>query len=193
MTRIIILFFSLAILFTSALNAQTKFNASTFVITIDGTSNMHNWSTKATKVNVTGDFNVNNTGLQKINSAKLQIETKSLKSVKKYDLMDSRTYSTLKADKYPSISFVFVEVLSKEQNGKVTTMNVAGNLTIAGVTKTTELILKITTLPNGDLEVKGNRKIMMSTFGIKPPSFMLGALKVGDEINITYNVTLKKA
>jgi hypothetical protein len=33
----------------------------------------------------------------------------------------------------------------------------------------------------------------MSNHGIKPPSFMLGAMKVGDEVTLTYDVILKKA
>jgi hypothetical protein len=32
----------------------------------------------------------------------------------------------------------------------------------------------------------------MSNHGIKPPSFMLGAMKVADEITISYDVILKK-
>jgi hypothetical protein len=33
----------------------------------------------------------------------------------------------------------------------------------------------------------------MSTYGVKPPSFMLGAMKVADEVTLTYDVILKKA
>jgi polyisoprenoid-binding protein YceI len=72
-------------------------------------------------------------------------------------------------------------------------MNITGNLTLGGVTKPTDLTLRIKTLPGGDLEVKGTRKILMSNHGIKAPSFMLGAMKVGDEVTLTYDVILKKA
>jgi polyisoprenoid-binding protein YceI len=64
---------------------------------------------------------------------------------------------------------------------------------MCGVTKPTDLTLRIKTLANGDLEIKGSKKILMSTYGVKPPSFMLGAMKVGDEVTLTYDVILKKA
>ena len=47
-------------------------------------------------------------------------------------------------------------------------------------------------LPNGDIEIKGTKKILMSNHGIKPPSFMLGALKVGDEVTLDIYVVLHK-
>jgi polyisoprenoid-binding protein YceI len=107
--------------------------------------------------------------------------------------MDDRTHSTLKADKFPEIVYVFTKVINVQQSGGETIMNVSGNLTMCGVTKPTDLTLRIKTLANGDLEIKGSKKILMSTYGVKPPSFMLGAMKVGDEVTLTYDVILKKA
>jgi polyisoprenoid-binding protein YceI len=180
------------LLITGVLNAQTKFTTKSYQITVAGTSTMHEWSSKATAVTVTGDFSFANGTLDKINAASVKIDSKSLKSTKNSDLMDERTHSTIKADKFPSITYVFTKVASTQTNGGETTVTVNGNLTIAGVTKPTDLVLKFKALPNGDVEIKGTRKILMSNHGIKPPSFMLGAMKVGDEITITYDVILKK-
>lgn len=193
MTRQSILIVLAVLFFTAFATAQIKYSSKSFQITVAGTSNMHDWTSKATNVNVSGDFNMTNTGVDKINAGTVKIETKSLKSTKNSDIMDTRTYSTLKADKYPNISYVFVKVMNVQRSGAETIMTVNGNLTIAGVTKPTDLVLRIKSLPNGDLEVKGSRKILMSNHGVKPPSFMLGAMKVGDEINITYDIILKKA
>jgi len=130
--------------------------------------------------------------VEKINAAAVKIDAKSLKSTKNSDLMDERTHSTIKAEKNPSITYVFTKIVSTQQSGGETIITVNGNLTIAGVTKPTDLVLKFKALPNGDVEVKGSRKVLMSNHGIKPPSFMLGAMKVGDEITISYDVILKK-
>jgi polyisoprenoid-binding protein YceI len=161
-------------------------------ITIDGTSSMHDWSSVVTKINVQSDFSIANGVIQKLNSATVSMETKSIKSTKNSSLMDDRTYSTLKADKFPNITFVLTNVTSIQQNGNEATVTATGNLTIGGVTKPTDLILKIKTLANGEIEVKGSKKIAMSNHGIKPPSFMLGALKVGNEVTITYSIILIK-
>ena len=193
MIRQSILLFLTTLLLAGTVSAQSKFSTKSFQLTINGTSNVHDWSSKATNVVVSGDFGLNNTSLEKINAASVKVKTKSLKSTKDSDLMDGRTHSTLKADKFPEITYVFTKVLSVQQSGAETIMNITGNLTLGGVTKPTDLTLRIKTLPGGDLEVKGTRKILMSNHGIKPPSFMLGAMKVGDEVTLTYDVILKKA
>lgn len=193
MTRQSILLFFALFLVAGFAGAQSKYTTKSFQLLINGTSNVHDWSSKATTVNITGDFLVNNNIPEKINNATVKVQTKSLKSTKDSDLMDDRTHSTLKADKFPEIVYVFTKVINLQQSGGETIMNVSGNLTLCGVTKPTDLTLRIKTLANGDLEIKGTKKILMSTYGVKPPSFMLGAMKVGDEVTLTYNVVLKKA
>lgn len=193
MTRQSILLFFALFLVAGFAGAQSKYTTKSFQLLINGTSNVHDWSSKATTVNITGDFLVNNNIPEKINNATVKVQTKSLKSTKDSDLMDDRTHSTLKADKFPEIVYVFTKVINVQQSGGETIMNVSGNLTLCGVTKPTDLTLRIKTLANGDLEIKGSKKITMSTYGVKPPSFMLGAMKVGDEVTLTYNVVLKKA
>lgn len=193
MTRQSILLFFALFLVAGFAGAQSKYTTKSFQLLINGTSNVHDWSSKATTVNITGDFLVNNNIPEKINNATVKVQTKSLKSTKDSDLMDDRTHSTLKADKFPEIVYVFTKVINVQQSGGETIMNVSGNLTLCGVTKPTDLTLRIKTLANGDLEIKGSKKILMSTYGVKPPSFMLGAMKVGDEVTLTYNVVLKKA
>jgi YceI-like domain len=193
MTRQSILLFFALLLLAGLANAQNKYNTKSVQLTINGTSNVHDWSSKATTVIVNGDFGINSTSFEKINMATVKVQTKSLKSTKNSDIMDDRTHSTLKAEKFPEITYVFTKVLSVQQNGAETIMNISGNLTLGGVTKPTDLTLRIRTLPSGEVEVKGTRKILMSNYGIKPPSFMLGAMKVGDEVTLTYDVILKKA
>ncbi|MFN8264735.1 MAG: YceI family protein [Chitinophagaceae bacterium] len=181
----------LLLLATFQTSAQT-YTAKSYKILVDGTSTMHEWSTAATTVNAQCDFTIANGGIQKINSAVITIPVKSLKSTKNSGLMDSRTYETLKADNNPNITFVVTNILSNQQNGGEGTISIRGNLTIAGKTNPTELVLKTKVLPNGDIEVKGSKKILMSSHGVKAPSFMLGALKVGDEVTITFDVILAK-
>jgi hypothetical protein len=37
---------------------------------------------------------------------------------------------------------------------------------------------------------KGSKKIKMTDFNVEPPSFMFGSVKTGDEITVTFDVTL---
>ena len=172
--------------------AQTKLSARSAKISLSGNSTMHKWSSNVTKVAFSGDFGLAEGNLAKINAAVVKIETKSIKSHNDSDLMDERTHKTLKADQFPNISYEYTNTLSSDLNGKDGTVKINGKLTIAGVTKPADLTLKVTTLANGDIQVKGSEVILMSTFGIKPPSFVAGTLKVEDKVNIAFDVVLKK-
>src|SRR5574343_53339 len=189
--------FSLIMLLFSVIalgvSAQVKYVTKSFEVVIAGTSNVHDWTSKATTVNVTGDFDIVNGAFNKLTSAVVTVPAKSIKSTKESGLMDERTYSTIKADKNPTIAYVCTKLVSTQKNGAETIVTVLGNLTIAGVTKSTELVLHFKSLASGDLQVTGSRKILLSDHGIKAPSFMLGAMKVGNEITISYDVVLKKA
>jgi polyisoprenoid-binding protein YceI len=176
-------------LFSTTALAQ-QYTAKSYKLTIEGGSTMHEWSSSATNVTVQSDFTITNGLLEKINTATVNVVTKSIKSHKNSGLMDSRTHETLKADKHPNITYVFTKVNSIQKSGNESTITITGNLTIGGTSKPTELVLKTKTLPNGDVEIKGSKKILMSTYGIKPPVFMLGALKVHDEVKLDFNVVL---
>lgn len=184
----------LALLITTAFFAQgqTKFESKSFQMDINGTSTMHNWASKATNVAMWGDFNIEANALKGINSATVEVQTKSIKSNKESSLMDNRTHSTLKADKNPLIKFVFSKLQSIKTNGNEATITLIGNLTIGGNTQATELAMKGKVLSNGELDFSGVKKLKMSTYSIKAPTFMLGALSVGDEVTVTYHIILKK-
>lgn len=171
--------------------AQT-YTAKSYKLTVNGTSTMHDWSSSATSVTVQGDFVITNGVIEKITGGSVTVLVTSIKSHKNSGLMDSRTHETLKADKNPNITYTISKVSNVQQSGGEATVTISGNLTIGGVSKPTDITLKMKVLPNGDIEVKGNKKILMSNHGIKPPSFMLGALKVGDEVNLDIYVVLHK-
>lgn len=186
------LLIALLFIMIASVSAQTKYATKSFDVQIAGTSNVHDWTSKVTTVNVTGDFEIINGAFNKLNSAVVTAQAKSIKSTKNSDLMDERTYSTIKADKNPTIAYVCTKLVSTQKNGAETLVTVLGNLTIAGVTKPTELVLHFKSTPAGDLQVTGSRKVLLSDHDIKAPSFMLGAMKVGNEITITFDVVLKK-
>ncbi|XVJ67981.1 MAG: YceI family protein [Lacibacter sp.] len=173
------------------LQAQT-YTAKTYKLSIKGTSTMHDWSSTATNVTVQGDFVINNGIIEKVTGGNVNVVTTSIKSDKNSGLMDSRTHEALKAEKNPNITYAVTKVTGVPASGGEASVTVSGNLNIGGSSKPTDLILKMKVLPNGDIEIKGTKKILMSNHGIKPPSFMLGALKVGDEVTLDIYVVLHK-
>jgi polyisoprenoid-binding protein YceI len=63
-----------------------------------------------------------------------------------------------------------------------------GSLTISGVTKPVTLVVNGVVNPDKTITITSSQKIKMSEFRVKPPSFMLGALKVGDHVTVEYNL-----
>jgi polyisoprenoid-binding protein YceI len=190
--KTILMLFIPALLVGDLAYSQSKMSAKSVKITVSGNSTMHKWLSNVTKVNFTGDFSTTDGDFKKINNALVKMEVKSMKSHQDSDLMDERTHKTLKAEKFPQITYEYLSTLSADIKADISNLKINGNLTIGGVSKPTELTLKITNLSNGDVQIRGSRKILMSNYGIKPPSFMAGAIKVDDEIEITFDVILKK-
>lgn len=172
------LFSSLFVLTISAIgiNAQ-KLSLAQSSITVSGTSTLHDWDMTSKDGSFVGNVNGN-----KIENLVFVIKATSLKS--KDASLDKNAYKALSTDKYPEITF---NVVSVPTNG---TSNVMGKLTIANSTK--EINLPVTVAKNGNAyTLSGKVKLKMTTFGIKPPSVMMGTIKSGDEITISYNITTK--
>ncbi|RKD17028.1 hypothetical protein BCY91_02430 [Pelobium manganitolerans] len=170
------------------LNAQTAYGvAPGSQITVTGTSNLHDWTMAATSFACDANLNVAGGQLKDVRSLNFVLPVKNLKS--KEDLMDTRAHKALNADTYDKITFKVsdVTVVAAQKLVKVT-----GNLTLSGVTKAISLQANYTVAEDQSVLFKGSKSIKMSEFKIKPPTFMMGALKVGDEVTINMALKLKK-
>jgi len=168
-----------------AASAQTYKVAAGSLIQVDGTSNLHDWKMKAQSFSSDAQLVFKGTDLQDVTALNFTLPVQNLKSNE--SLMDTRAYKALKEEQNKTITF---KLTSATVTGGVIKAN--GNLTIAGVTKEVALQGKSVVGADGSVTITGSRKVKMSEFGIKPPTFMMGALKVGDEITIDYTLKLKK-
>jgi hypothetical protein len=176
-----------------SLKAQDAYRAADPDIKVLGTSNLHNWSMEVKDVSVSAKFTVGPTagGLpQSLAVFALTFPVNSLKSGE--SLMDSRAYTAMKADKFTTITYASASaVIIPGQNGQFQIRS-TGNLTIAGVTRTVLLTASCHTNPDGSITCTGSQEVKLTDYQIKPPSFMFGALKVGDALTINYSLILKK-
>jgi len=155
----------------------------TSTVMIAGTSTMHDWTMTSTGANYNATFEVNADGTPaKLTMVTFTLPAESLKSKEK--AMDKNAYKSLNTDKYKEISF---QLTSSTISGK--TITCKGNLTISGTTKPVEVDVTYEA-KNGALVCKGSKKIKMTDFKVEPPSFMFGTIKTGDEITVSFDVTL---
>jgi len=104
--------------------------------------------------------------------------------------MNEHLRKAIKAKEFPTVIFRASSYdLSRASESVVVTLN--GSLTLGGVEKpiTVKAIAKAG--DNGTLIVSGTREVRMTEFGLKPPTLMLGTMKVDEKITVGFDVVLK--
>lgn len=171
--------------------AQTAFNTRSFgsEIQVNGTSNLHDWSMKGSGLSCEAQFTVNSASvlqLLTLNGLNFSMPVTNLKSGE--SLLNTRAYKAMNAEKYSHINFKMSSATISPQGNNRYIIKANGQLTISGVTREVSLQASSSILADHTVVITGSKKIKMSEFGIKPPSFMLGALRTGDEVTIDFNL-----
>ncbi len=184
--------FLLCFLFASTFaHAQESYRISNYYLVVKGTSNLHDWESPAKEVRVNAAISINAGVLQSIQSLNLEIPVKTIKS-SKGSIMDNKTYDALLADKYPNINFKLEKVTGMNLRGGSYDINTVGNLTIAGATNRVEMYVQGKIGSDGSITFTGSKKIKMTDYKIKPPTALMGTLTTGDDVEIAFQITLKK-
>ena len=168
-------------------SAQQDFKLSTSKIQIAGTSTLHDWTADVTKYNGTAILNFTNKTLTGIKSMTLQMDAKSIKC-SKGGAMDKNLYKAINTEKYPSISFILTKVTLVSGNK----VNAEGKLTIAGTTQSVS-IQATSNYANGEWIFMGSKVLKMTDYNVEPPVVLLGTLKTGNEITISFETTFISA
>jgi polyisoprenoid-binding protein YceI len=164
-------------------------------LTFEGTSTMHAFHCKTTKLEAT--VNVDPTyveaRLSKLNrplkTIDVVIPVKSLSCGS--GGLEKNMFKTLKADQYPEIRY---QLSTYQIDGPATddgmTLRAVGTLTVAGQQKTIEMLVKTSRGASGNATATGTQTLLMTDFGIKPPVFMLGTLKTGNKITVSFKFNM---
>jgi polyisoprenoid-binding protein YceI len=160
-------------------------------LTISGTSNVHDFECKTNKFSAYIDVDPGYTKdltkvVRPIVSVNVVIAVKSLSCGNKK--MDENMYSTLRADQNQIIRYTLsgYDILNGSATGFAA--QTTGTLTILGKQKLVAMKIDASRLNDGKATARGEETLLMSEFGIKPPSFMFGTMKVGDEIKVRFEL-----
>ena len=165
-----------------AASAERFAPATGSLVRVEGTSTLHQWTMEGTAINGTIDSTAP--------AAVVTIPVTSLKS--EHTKMDKLMAEALKADKFPQIKY---ELIDAEVPANVATFNVKakGKLTIAGVTRDVVLDVQGARGADGRYVLTGTAPVKMTAFGIKPPTAMMGTIKTGDDVKVTFRWVVEKA
>jgi len=160
-------------------------------VTVEGTSSMHDWHCKTNKMNAYVDVDPGYTKdltkvARPISAVKVNIVVKSLTCGNSQ--MDRNMYGTLKAEQNQMIKYSLsgYDILNGSASPTSFAASTNGTLSIAGETKPIEMKISAERLADGQAVARGEQTLLLTDFGIQPPSFMFGALKVGNEIKVKF-------
>ena len=176
------------VFYVSPVAAQVAFQAKAVTISLTGTSTLHDWEMKTATGSSEAAFTVDATDkIVSISKLSFTLPVATLKS--EHTMMDNNTYKALNTDKNPNISFVLTSGTVTPTGGDNYQLNCVGKLTIAGTVKETDLVAVGKYNPaDKSFTVTGVKKMKMTDYNVKPPTVMLGAIKTGNDIAISYNL-----
>jgi hypothetical protein len=182
-----LLVITVGLLFLQATNLQAQsFRLKEYKMTVKGTSSLHDWESEVEKVECKGFYTLEEDQLADVKNVVVKIPVTSIKSTKG-KMMDNKTYDAFNYEKHPYIIFTLnTKKISKENS----TIDLKGVLAMAGTSKPIDVELNYKILPNGELKITGSKNLRMTNFKMEPPTAMMGTIKVGDEVVITFDMTL---
>lgn len=159
---------------------------------VEGGSNLHGWSCKASAIDAAIDVDeaflksttITPTLLKKVT---VKVPVRSLKCG--HGGMDNNLYKALKADDSPEISYILAtfDVVPAAASDSFTVKTV-GSLTVAGTEKTVNMDVTAARLPDGSLRAEGGVPLLMTDFGVKPPTAMFGTLRTDNKITVKFSL-----
>jgi polyisoprenoid-binding protein YceI len=175
--------------------AQTPLAIDSARITISGTSNIHAYTVSTTTVRVTRALiagaldgpEVWTNALKPggVEAFEIAIPAGTLTSPK--GDLDKNMYKALQVKDHPDIVFRLLRF--EPRAGDAGAVRAVGVLQIAGVEREVNLDI-VTERKDTTLAVHGKLQLLMTDYGIKPPTAMLGMLKTDPKVTVTFETLL---
>lgn len=104
--------------------------------------------------------------------------------------LQDKMLKALKAEQHATITFRLdtYEIDAASRTAEAFTAQAVGFLAIAGRERPIQLRVRGERHPDGAVRARGERDLLMSDFGIRPPSMMLGAVKTGDRVVVKFDL-----
>ncbi len=160
---------------------------------IEGTSNLHEWSCKATALDATIEVDAAAVQLavappKMLKRVQVKVPVKSLKCG--HGGMDDNVYKALRADSDSQISYILGSFEATPSETSDFSLRTVGTLLIAGKENTITMDVAAVRLPDGTIKATGTVPIKMTDYGIQPPTAIFGRLKTGNDVKVKFELTV---
>lgn len=160
------------------------------VVRVQGTSTLHAWTMESPTIQgqITAPTPDNwNAPAQAV----VTIPVTSIRS--EHAKMDKLMADALKAKTNPVIRFEMTEARPEKATADAFVLKTKGKLTIAGATRDVAFDVQGSRNPDGRYTLVGQAPIKMTHFGIKPPTAMMGTIKTGNDVTVTFRWVVEKS
>lgn len=163
-------------------------------IVVKGTSTIHDWEVDVEEMDINmkldpEQLSADSSTGNAVESFALTVPVESMESGK--GKMNRKMYGALKKDDHPNITF---DLQSAElAAGSPSELNVTGDLMIAGTTKPVSFPVTFTQVNVDSYSFEGSYSLNMKEYDVDPPSAMLGTIRTGEEVEIVFNLVVKKS
>jgi polyisoprenoid-binding protein YceI len=176
-----------------AAQAQQRYelNKDETSISIQGTSNLHDWKMEAEDIKGFAISILKNGSIDNFKNARITVDVEDIESGKR--IMNNKTYEALKSEKHPQITFELESIKDFYAAGTRFSGKATGTLTIAGESRNVSIPFNGKLKNNGNhINISGDYSLKMTSYNVDPPTAMLGSLTTGDKVTVAYNITLIK-
>ncbi len=160
---------------------------------IKGTSTVRSFECKAGALDAKVESAPNATtalmsGTKAVTSAEVTVPAAQLECGN--GTMNAHMKKALKATEHPVIRFRIASyTLAKAAEGMKA--DLTGTLTLGGVEKPVTVSALGKDEGDGTLRVTGSYELRMTDYGLKPPTLMMGTMKVNEKVNVGFDLLLK--
>ena len=171
------------------------------ILWLEGTSTVHDFSSRSKEVEV--ELTRDSSAAQPADVAALlalirssavrgvlvRVPVRTLKSEKA--ALDKNLRKAMRAEEFPNVAFQLkhYELEPRPAADDTIAIEAEGSLTVAGKERAIKLVARAYRAAEG-VWLEGSETLRMSDYGIKPPTMMLGVLKVADPITVRYRLFL---
>ncbi|MGE0102461.1 MAG: YceI family protein [Blastocatellales bacterium] len=120
-------------------------------------------------------------------SASLANTDRNISEIEKREFENILHNTVLETSKFKSIEFQSTAITGLTRSGDTRSFTLNGKLKLRGVTRDVSLPVKVTVSGN-KLTAVGEGRFKQSDFGITPYTGGFGAIKIGDEVKVRFNV-----
>ena len=158
---------------------------------VSGTSTVRAWRCETAQVtgNAQGAASTAIADLGSVSDAGMSLTVASLDC--RNGTMNNHMRNALKAAQAPAIRFRATSVSVTPSGDAEAAVRLTGPLSMAGQDREVTVEGTAVRAPSGELRFRGTKQLNMTEWGVRPPSLMMGTMRVNPNVTVGFDVVLR--